>query len=200
MATLETVERLASALARLPGVGRRSAQRMAQRIARDPGRLGADILAAIQEVRQSVAVCGQCGALTLKEKNPCGLCSDPGRDQSVLCVVEDASDIALIEQAGGYNGRYHALMGKLSPMRGEGPANPRFAALLARVQDGPIREVILALNADVESDATATYLHDELIARKVVVSRLALGIPAGSGVAYADPVTLSRAIRGRQEF
>ena len=188
------------ALSRLPGVGRRSAQRMAQRIARDPARLGSDLLSAIQDVRQCVAVCEQCGALTLKDRNPCGICSDPSRDQGLLCVVEDASDIVLIEQAGGFQGRYHSLLGKLSPMRGEGPANPRFQALLARVESEHIKEVILALNADVESDATASYLHDELVARQAIVSRLALGIPVGSGVSYSDPVTLSRAMKGRQEF
>lgn len=193
----ESVDRLAQALGRLPGVGKRSAERMALRLARDNG-LAGDVASALKDVSAAVAVCTRCGSLTARGDDPCTLCRDPRRDGKTLCVVEDPSDILLIERAGGFRGRYHALMGKISPARGEGIENPRIESLLRRVGAEGIEEVILALNSDVESDATASYLAHALEARKVRVSRLAFGIPAGSELAYSDPVTLSRAIQGRR--
>lgn len=196
----DPIERLSTVFAKLPGVGRRSAARMAQRVARHSGQLAADLIGALQDVRDRITTCRRCGMLTLKEQNPCTLCMDPRRDDHLLCVVEDPADIELIEQAGAFRGRYHSLLGKLSPMKGEGLDNPRITQLLDRVKKEDIKEVIMALNADVESDATASYLHDQLHGHGVRVTRLAYGIPAGSGIAYADPVTLSRALQGRQEM
>ncbi len=193
----ESVDRLAQALGRLPGVGKRSAERMALKLAREGG-LAAELAAALKDVSATIAACSRCGSLTPRGDDPCALCRDPRRDGKTLCVVDDPSDILLIERAGGFRGRYHALMGRISPARGEGIENPRIESLLQRVGAEGIEEVILALNSDVESDATASYLAHVLVAKKVRVSRLAFGIPAGSELAYSDPVTLSRAMQGRR--
>lgn len=198
MSNLEPVEKLTQVLGRLPGVGRRSAERMALKLARDAGSLVRDLLGALQDVEAKVRTCSLCGGLTLRSEDPCGLCKDPRRDGKLLCVVEDPGDILLLERAGEFRGRYHALMGKISPMRGEGAENPRIEALLKRVEREGFEEVILALGSDVESDATVSYLQHLLAPSKVRVSRLAFGIPAGSEIAYSDPVTLSRAIQGRR--
>ncbi len=196
---METLDRLRSCLSRLPGVGKRSAERMAMRLVRQPDGLLADLILALQDVRRSVKCCSRCGNVTPVEADPCRLCTAPRRDAGVLCVVEDPSDIVSLEASGGYQGRYHALMGKLSPMRGEGPATLRVQALLQRVEDEKFEEVILALSTDVEGDSTAAFLRELLEQKKVRVSRLAFGLPAGSGIAYSDAVTLSRAIKGRQQ-
>jgi len=194
----EPVQKLASVLSKLPGVGRRSAERMALKLARDQGTLIPDLIAALQEVDEKICTCSLCGNLTQKTKNPCSLCTDPRRDESVLCVVEEPGDIMLIERSGEYRGRYHALMGRISPMRGEGVDDLRVESLIKRVKKEGFKEVILALNSDVESDATVSYIQDVLASTKAKVTRLAFGIPAGSEIAYSDPVTLSRAIKGRQ--
>ena len=192
------LDRLIGCLCRLPGVGRRSAERMALKLARDPKGLLADLAAALKEVGEKNCCCSRCGVITTVDKNPCRLCTDPRRDDAMLCVVEDAEDILPIERSMGFKGRYHSLMGKISPMRGQGPDDLRIDALLKRVDEGRFTEIILALNTDVESDATASYISDLLKSRKVKVTRLAFGLPAGSGIMYSDAVTLARAIKGRQ--
>lgn len=194
---MDALARLSSLLGKLPGVGRRSAERMAMKLARDGGPLIGELVAALRDVETNLTACSQCGSITRKTENPCRLCTDPRRESRLLCVVEDPADIALIERAGAYRGRYHALMGKLSPMRGEGVEDIRVEALLKRVERDGVGEVVLALGSDVESDATASFLKDALVAKRVVVSRLAFGIPAGSELAYSDPVTLARAMEGR---
>ena len=196
---MEPLDKLITCLSKLPGVGRRSAERMAMALARN-GILMRDLAAALRDVDTRITPCDRCGNITLRDANPCRLCTDPRRDDSLLCVVEDPGDITLIEKSGGYRGRYFALMGKISPMRGEGVQNTRIDALLARVGEGAVQEVILALNADVESDATASFLRDAVSARKIRVSRLARGIPAGSGVAYSDAATLAGALNSRQSM
>jgi len=198
MSEMESIRKLAGVLARLPGVGRRSAERMAMKLARDGAGLIGPLMDALADVREEVAVCTSCGGLTEKGKNPCHLCTDSRRDSGTLCVVEDPGDILLIERAGDYRGRYFALMGKLSPMKGEGVGDIRLDALLKRIEADGVHEVILALGTDVESEATAAFLGHALGGRKVRVSRLAFGIPAGSDISYADPVTLARAMKGRQ--
>lgn len=192
------LDRLIRCLCRLPGVGRRSAERMALKLARDPKGLLAETSEALREVSARICCCARCGVITTVEKNPCRLCTDPRRDDSLLCVVEDGEDILAIEKSSGFKGRYHSLMGKLSPMRGQGRDDLRIDALLKRVDEGHFAEVILALNTDVESDATAGYIGDLLVSRKVKVTRLAFGLPVGSGIMYSDSVTLARAIKGRQ--
>ena len=196
---MDPLGQLTEALARLPGIGRRTAERLAARLAREPTGLARELSAALEEARAKLGACKLCGNVTSREENPCRLCADPRRDGALLCVVEDPADIALIERSGEYHGRYFALMGRLSPMRGEGLADLRLPALLERA--AAATEVLLALNCDVESEATAAYLRHVLAQKlpQVKVSRLALGIPAGSAIAYADPVTLGRAIRGRTE-
>jgi recombination protein RecR len=125
---------------------------------------------------------------------------DPRRDGSLLCVVEDPSDILLVEKSGGFNGRYHALMGRLSPAGNTGPADLRLEQLLQRVEAEKVQEVLLALNTDVESEATCSYIRERLQGRRTRVTRLAAGLPAGSGIMYTDSVTLARAIKGRQDL
>lgn len=194
-----SLEELSKCLAKLPGVGRRSAERMALKLVRDPDGLLRDLAAALEEAGSSICCCSRCGTVTTRDADPCRLCIDAGRDDTVLCVVEDPNDIVKIEDSGGYRGRYHALMGRISPMKGVAPDDLRVDDLLRRVMNDGIEEVILALNTDVESDATASYVAERLRPCNVKVSRLAFGLPAGSGIAYSDPVTLARAIKGRQD-
>ena len=194
---MDELQQLTDALALLPGIGRRTAARLAMHLARHPDDAAAPLAAALDAARRGLAVCSLCGSVTPRSANPCRLCADPRRDDSMLCVVEDPGDITLMEQSGAYRGRYFALMGRLSPMRGEGLGSLRLPKLLERAEG--VAEVLLALDSDVESEATASYLRHALAARypSLRITRLALGIPAGSAIAYSDPVTLSRAIRGR---
>jgi recombination protein RecR len=197
MAAGDALQRLVTALAKLPGVGRRSAERMAMRLAVGRRDLIDELIASLDFVQKSVTGCSKCGSPTLIEEDPCRLCTSPGRDDLLLCVVEEPSDIMSIERSGGFRGRYHALMGTLSPPKGQGPGDLRVRALVARVRAEGVREVILALNTDVEGDATAAFLEEALRGASVTVSRLAFGLPAGSGIRYSDPLTLERAFKGR---
>ena len=149
--------------------------------------------------RSTLGGCRLCGSVTPLTQNPCRLCSDPGRDGEKLCIVEESDDIALIERSGAFRGRYHALLGRISPMRGEGPSDLRLRTLVERLDQEGFKEVILALSTDVEGDTTASFIHDLLKDRPVKITRLAFGLPAGSGIRYSDPVTLSKAIEGRQK-
>lgn len=200
MKELEPLNRLIVRLARLPGVGRRSAERMAFRLALDTKGLRRDLIAALEDVDAQVCCCSKCGNLTLKSKDPCAICTDGRRDRQLLCVVEDPSGIQQLESAGAYQGLYHCTMGKLSPMQGQDIPPESVEKLLQRIREDEVREVILAFDSDVESDATTAYLHERLVGAGVRVTRLAFGIPAGSGIAYSDPVTLARAMHGRQGF
>lgn len=200
MESTESLERLKALLAKLPGVGRRSAERMAVAIARNRDGYLQNLADALRDVGAHVVTCKSCGSLTSIDDNPCRLCRDPRRDNRLLCIVEDPGDIDVIERSGLYRGRYYALMGKLSPVRGETPQSLRLQNLWQRISDASIEEVILALNSDVESDATAHYLAEQIKDRPVRITRLARGIPAGSGLAYADPVTLEAALKNRTRF
>ncbi len=197
MAAVEALQRLVTALGKLPGVGRRSAERMAMRLAVGQRDLIDELLASLAFVQKSVTGCSKCGSPTHVDENPCRLCTSPGRDDALLCVVEEPADIATIEGSGGFRGRYHALMGTLSPPKRRSPADLRVESLLSRVRDEGICEVVLALNTDVEGDATASFLEEALRGEQVKISRLAFGLPAGSGIRYSDPVTLERAFKGR---
>ncbi|HMP74854.1 MAG TPA: recombination mediator RecR [Kiritimatiellia bacterium] len=196
----EALDKLIAGLGRLPGVGRRSAERMAMAILRDPAGTGAELAGVLQVALQHLTPCKWCGNITLRAQDPCPLCTDPRRDTGVLCVVEEPADILNLERSGAYRGRYHALMGRLSPMRGEGVRNLRVDALVERVRAGSFKEVVLALNSDVESDATAAYLQEVLATAGVKVTRLARGIPAGSGLSYTDAITLARAFENRRSW
>jgi len=189
---------LEKALSRLPGFGRRSASRAALALVREPARLMQPLVAAIKAAEANVRCCSRCGAYTTIDRDPCDACTDATREGQILCVVEEASDIVSIEASGGFRGRYHALGGKLSPVHHVGPEKLRFAELQDRVVREGITEVLLAVSTDMDGDATAGYAAEILKGTGAKVTRLAFGLPADSGIAYSDPLTLKRAIRGRQ--
>lgn len=192
----EAITVLIAALGRLPGVGPRSAERLALHLVQAPPDESRQLAQAVLAARERIASCATCGALT--ESQPCSLCADPRREASLVCVIERPVDILLLEKAGSYRGRYHVLGGRLSPLNGVEPEDLRIAELERRLAPEGIREVILALPTDVEGDATSHYLARRLEPAGVKVTRLAHGLPAGSGLEFADELTLSRALAGRQ--
>lgn len=196
--TIEPINRLAAQLARLPGVGMKTAQRLAYHLLGVPQEQALELAQAISEAREKVVACPVCGGYT--DQTPCQLCQDPRRDETVMCVVQDARDIASMEKSREFNGRYHVLHGALSPMEGVGPEDIRIKELIARVRQGAVQEVILATNPDVDGEATATYIAKLLKEFPVRVTRLAHGIPIGGNLEYTDEVTLARALLGRQEI
>ncbi len=194
----EALAALQTELSRLPGIGPRSAERLALHLVQgDAGsvRRLADLMVA---AREKIRSCALCGGLT--ELSPCGLCTQANRDGSLICVVERAVDILSLEKAGSFRGRYHVLGGRLSPMNGVGPEDLRVAELERRLGTEPIREIVLALATDVEGDATSHYLAKRLTPRGVRITRIAHGLPAGTGLEFADELTLSRALEGRREL
>jgi recombination protein RecR len=199
MASLpEPIAALVAALNQLPGIGPRSAERLALHLVQSEAGAVKQLAAAILTARERIQLCQTCGALT--ERQPCVLCDDSRRDASLVCLVERAPDILSIEKSGTYRGRYHVLGGRISPLNGVEPEDLRIAELEARLGTEPIKEIILALATDVEGDATSFYLAKRLAARGVRVSRIAHGLPAGSGLEFADELTLSRALEGRREM
>ncbi len=198
LAPLDELER---ALARLPGLGRRSAGRAALALVREKARLLEPLSAALKSAQEEVVCCGRCGAFTTRDADPCRLCSDATREGNRICVVEEPADIIPIEGSGGFKGRYHVLGGKLSPARHMGPDKLRFGELKDRIGREGIEEVLIAVSTDMEGDATAGYLAEVLKATGVKrISRLAFGLPVDSGIAYSDPLTLRRAIANRFTF
>jgi recombination protein RecR len=193
----EPITLLIESLSRLPGIGPRSAERLALYLAQSPPDESRRLAKALVEARERIRTCSVCGALT--EQDPCPICADPRRDDSILCVVERPLDIFAMEKAGTFRGRYHVLGGKLSPLNGVEPEDLRLRELEARLAAG-VKEVIIALSSDVEGDATSFYLAKRLAARGPKISRIAHGLPAGTGLEFADEVTLSRALEGRREF
>jgi recombination protein RecR len=191
------VDELEKCLSKLPGFGRRSAKRAALALVREPVRLLEPLASALEKARREVKCCSLCGSFTTVGSDPCVFCSDPMRDGSVVCVVEDPSDMISLEASGAFRGRYHALGGKLSPSRRMGPGKLRIAELQDRVVREGIREVLLALSTDMDGDATAGYIAELLKGTGVKVTRLAFGLPADSGIAYSDPLTLKRAVLNR---
>ena len=195
--TPKSFDRLAAELQRLPGIGAKSAARLAYYLLRSP-RDEADRLArTISEAREAVRRCSICNTLT--EGDPCDVCSDPERDATLLCVVEDPGNVAVIEKTREYRGRYHVLWGALSPLRGIGPAEIDADGLLRRVAD-PVREVILATNPNVEGEATALYIAKRLKGSNVRVTRIAFGLPVGGDIEYADEVTMARSLENRRDM
>jgi len=194
----ENLTRLIQQLNKLPGIGARSAERIALYLLRADEAEVKRLAELILQVREKVKNCSRCGALT--ETEPCAICSDPRRDSSTVCVVEKPTDIISIEKTAVYKGKYHVLGGKISPLSGVGPEDLRISELEERILKENIREVILALGADVEGDATSYYLAKRLSGKGVRVSRIAHGLPAGGGLEFADQVTLSRALEGRREI
>lgn len=192
------LDNLIAALEKLPGIGKRSAERMAFYLVQDRNGLSRRLADALLVADEQVATCSRCGSITVTKEDPCAICTDGRRANGLLCVVESFGDIMKIESCHHYNGRYHVLGGHLSPALGKGVAELRVSELLARLQPESIEEVIIALGTDVESDATAQYLAELIASRGVKATRLAFGIPAGSAIEYADVTTLARAIQGRQ--
>ena len=189
------IERLVDAFRRLPGVGKRSAERMALHLLSAPETESRRLSEAIENARERISTCVVCRNLT--EANPCKICSDDRRDQSLLCVVERPAGAMAIEKGGMYRGRYHVLHGVLNPLEGVGPAELCLDRLYARVERGDIEEVVVATNATAEGEATAMYLSRQLGQRNVRVTRIAHGVPMGSGLEFADEATLSHAMEGR---
>ena len=199
MASLpEPINELLAALNTLPGVGPRSAERLALHLVQSEAGAVRQLAQAILQARERIRNCPNCGALT--EQTPCAICVDPRRDAALVCVVERPVDIISIEKSGTYRGKFHVLGGKISPLNGVEPEDLRIADLEKRIGAEPIKEIILALGTDVEGDATSFYLAKRLGAKAVKVTRIAHGLPAGSGLEYADELTLSQALEGRREM
>jgi len=195
------LELLIEELEKLPSIGTKSAQRLALHLMRAPREDVLRLADAIRALRERVGFCRICGNFT--EQDPCRLCSDPERDSSVVCVVEQPGDVLALERAGAFRGRYHVLGGALSPLDGTNPEQLRIRELLERLRpngDAPsIKEVILATNPNVAGEATSLYLHRLLVPMGVKITRIARGVPMGSDLEYSDQVTLARALEGRQE-
>jgi recombination protein RecR len=192
------LERLIEQLKTLPGIGAKSAQRLAFHILRIKAAEAAALAAAITEVKETIRLCGTCFNIT--DTDPCVTCADPARDRTVICVVEEPNNLVAIEKSGDFRGLYHILHGSLSPLRGIGPEDLKIAPLLERLRDGTVREVILATNPNVEGEATAVYLARLLKPLGVRVTRIGVGLPVGSELEYADEVTVSKALEGRREI
>lgn len=198
MALPDSITTLIAALSKLPGVGPRSAERIALHLAQTESGIVKHLADAIVTARERIQFCDPCGALT--EKSPCPICADARRDGALLCVVERAVDILSIEKSGTFRGKFHVLGGKISPLDGVEPEDLRIAELEKRLTTEPIKEVVIALGTDVEGDATSNYLAKRLARPGLKISRIAYGLPAGSGLEYADELTLSRALEGRREM
>jgi len=192
-----SVERLANQLARLPGIGRKSASRLTFHILKMSKDEANDIAEAIKEVKEKVGFCTTC--YNISESDPCFICSDNRRHKEIICVVEDSLDAAAMDRAEGFNGMFHVLGGCLSPLDGIGPDDLKIKELMTRLKDD-IKEVIIATNPNVEGEATAVYLSKLIKPLSIKVTRIARGLPVGSDLEYADSATLSRALEGRQEF
>ncbi len=192
------MDRLVASLKRLPGIGEKSASRLAYFLLSAPADLALELSDAIARVQRDTVVCESC--FTLSDRTPCPVCADSNRDDTLLCVVEEPADMAAIERSGGFKGLYHVLGGALSPIDGMGPETLRVDELESRVGQGHIKEVILATNPTTEGDATAYYLADRLRASSAQITRIAYGMPLGGDLEYADHVTVHRAIENRRPF
>ena len=193
----EPMTRLIDELKKLPGIGSKSAQRLAFHILRSSEDAAEALAAAVRDVKTKLRLCSICNNIT--DVDPCVYCSNPTRNQKTVCVVEELTNIAAIEKTRHYNGVYHVLHGSISPLHGVGPEQLRIANLLSRVATGQIEEVILATNPTVEGEATATYLAQQLKRQGLKVTRIAMGIPVGSDIEYTDEVTMLKAMEGRRE-
>jgi recombination protein RecR len=198
VAVADPIARLVKELSRLPGIGEKTAQRLAFHVLKaGPGYAG-DLAAAIAAVVRDVRLCSSCQTLT--DRDPCPVCADPDRDGRILCVVEGVPDLIAIERTHEFRGRYHVLHGALSPLDGVGPGELKIRELILRLEQAPVDEVVVATNPDVEGEATALYLTKLLKPLGVKVTRIAQGIPMGGDLEYADQVTLARALAGRREL
>ena len=199
MLGISSLEKLVHELARLPGVGPKTAQRLAYFILRSPAEFTQKMVDALESVREQVHMCPTCFNYT--DRDVCKFCEDPHRSPDVLCVVEEPSDILRIESSGAFRGRYHVLHGALSPLEGVGPQDLKISELLLRLQDNPeIHELILALDADIEGDTTVLYLAKQLLGRNLKLTRIAHGVPIGGDIEYVDERTMGRALENRVQI
>lgn len=196
--TAPPLANLINELTKLPGIGGKSAARLAYHILKRPAGEAEALAHAILEVKSRIFRCSVCNNMT--DVEPCAICSDPRRDPAVICVVEEAFNIPTIEATRDFKGLYHVLLGALSPLKGVGPADIDVAGLVRRVQSGAVREVIIATNPNVEGEATALYLAQQLRNVDVRTTRLAFGLPVGGDLEYADQVTMAKALEGRREI
>jgi recombination protein RecR len=193
----EPMARLIEELRKLPGIGAKSAQRLAFHILRSNTEDAEALATAVREVKAQLRLCSICNNIT--DVDPCVYCASPARNQRLICVLEEPTNIATIEKTRSYNGVYHVLHGTLSPLHGVGPEHLRIANLEERVEKGEIEEIILATSPTIEGEATAHYLADLLRSSEIRISRIATGVPAGSDIEYTDEVTMTRALEGRRE-
>jgi recombination protein RecR len=194
----EAILKLINSLSTLPGIGKKTAERLALHILHAPNHEAAALAGDIIELKSSVRLCSCCFALTDKAK--CRICTDPARDPSLICVVENPKDMVAIEKANVFTGRYHILGGALSPIDGIGPDDIRLAELFNRADPGKVTEIILATKTDVEGEATAAYIVDRLKSRNLTITRIASGVPMGGDLQYVDPLTLQKAMEKRYGF
>ncbi len=198
MSVADPIARLVKELARLPGIGEKTAQRLAFHVLKAGPAYAGDLAAAIVGVVRDVRLCSRCQTLT--DVDPCPVCADPDRDPRMICVVEGVPDLIAIERTREFRGRYHVLHGALSPLDGIGPGELKIRELILRLEEAPVEEVVVATNPDVEGEATALYLTKLLKPLGVKVTRIAQGVPMGGDLEYADQVTLARALAGRREL
>jgi len=196
----EPLQNLITAFARLPGIGPKTASRLAFYLLNAPAELADDLAGALTELKTGTVDCPICFNITTAGRTECEICASAERDPGVVCVVEEALDVLALERTGGYQGRYHVLRGALSPIEGIGPEHLTIGQLVARVGTGGVREIILATNPSMEGDATAMYIQQQLAGLNLRVTRLARGLPIGGDLEYADQSTLLRALMGRQEM
>ncbi len=196
----ESIQSLINALERLPGIGPKSASRLAFYLLRASDEVAQDLSTALANLKAKTAFCQECFNITEVGRPLCEVCESPKRDGTLICVVEESLDVLAIERTGGYQGKYHVLQGVLSPIEGIGPDDLKIKQLVSRVTNGGVKEIILATNPSMEGDATALYLRQQLESMGVKVTRLARGLPVGGDLEYADQNTLLRALSGRQEM
>ena len=197
---IEPLQKLIRALSKLPSIGRRSAERIAMRLALYDSKTLDALILSLQEVKEQAQLCERCGDITVKGVNPCRRCRDTSRDNSLLCLVEEPLEINLIEKTGTFHGQYFCTLGKISPMNGMELSDERIQLLRERILKEGVKEVLIGFNVDVESDATACYIVEQLQGLDIAITRLPFGLPAGSALVYADALTLSKAIKGRQSW
>lgn len=196
----ESIQSLINSLERLPGIGPKSASRLAFFLLRAPDEVAQDLSVALANLKANTALCQECFNIMEAGRERCEICESQSRDSSLICVVEEALDVLALERTGGYQGKYHVLQGVLSPIEGIGPDDLKIKPLFERVRQGGVSEIILATNPSMEGDATALYLRQHLEPMGVKVTRLARGLPVGGDLEYADQNTLLRALSGRQEM
>lgn len=196
----EPLQKLINAFERLPGIGPKSASRLAFFLLRADASFSDDLAESLTDLKDKVSFCEECFNITMAGRELCEVCESPQRDDGVICVVEEALDVLALERTGGYFGKYHVLHGVMSPIEGIGPDDIKIRPLIERVSLGEIKEIILATNPSMEGDTTAMYIQQQLEPYQVRITRLARGLPVGGDLEYADQNTLLRALAGRQEM